>query len=55
MSRTDIVKAIAAGNAAGKADLPATACPYPRDSLLRSAWVRGYARARPVPKSGGSA
>jgi ribosome modulation factor len=54
MSRTLLVKAIAAGAAAGKAGKPVTACPFEGKSLLRSAWIRGYARARPVPQSGGS-
>ncbi|MFJ5883468.1 Rmf/CrpP fold protein [Kitasatospora cineracea] len=46
--RADIVRAVAAGIEAARDGRPATACPYPRGSLLRSAWVRGYARARPA-------
>jgi ribosome modulation factor len=54
MSRAEIARAITAGNAAGKAKQPVTQCPYPHGSLLRSAWVRGYARARPLSGSSGT-
>ncbi|MFE5030157.1 Rmf/CrpP fold protein [Streptomyces sp. NPDC056656] len=30
---------------------PVTVCPYLAGDLLRSAWVRGYAKARPLPSS----
>jgi hypothetical protein len=47
-TRQDITEALLAGaQAAQNGDEPTT-CPYPRDSLLRRAWIRGYARARPV-------
>ncbi|MEV7777807.1 Rmf/CrpP fold protein [Kitasatospora sp. NPDC088351] len=46
--RADIVRAVAAGRDAARGGQPITACPHPRDSLLRSAWVRGYAAARPL-------
>ncbi|MFI2315960.1 Rmf/CrpP fold protein [Streptomyces anulatus] len=36
--------------AGGRGDSP-TVCPYPRTSLLSGGWVRGYARARPLPLS----
>ncbi|WP_405565491.1 Rmf/CrpP fold protein [Streptomyces sp. NBC_01180] len=36
------------GATAGRRGDRPTTCPYPRDSLLRAAWIRGYARARPV-------
>ncbi|MFH8411435.1 Rmf/CrpP fold protein [Streptomyces sp. NPDC018019] len=32
--------------AAGRERQPVTVCPYPRGDLRRSAWVRGYAKAR---------
>lgn len=45
-TRHDIVSAIGAGRASGaRGDRP-TVCPYPRGSLLRTAWIRGYAGAR---------
>jgi ribosome modulation factor len=47
-AREDIARAIAEGNAAGKRGDLVKTCPYPRESLLRPAWIRGYARARPV-------
>ncbi|WP_406014331.1 hypothetical protein OG520_22170 [Streptomyces sp. NBC_00984] len=47
-TREDVTRAVGEGAEAGRrGDLP-TVCPYPRTSLLRSAWVRGYARARPL-------
>ncbi|MFZ3569272.1 Rmf/CrpP fold protein [Streptomyces sp. BH034] len=45
-AREDITRAITAGAEAGRRGDPPTVCPHPRSSLLRSAWVRGYARAR---------
>lgn len=45
-AREDVAQAIADGTAAGRRGDPPTACPHPRDSLLRTAWVRGYAPAR---------
>ncbi|MFD7121911.1 Rmf/CrpP fold protein [Streptomyces sp. NPDC059922] len=47
-AREDIVRATAEGRTAGKQGEPPTACPYPGTSTLRTAWIRGYARARPV-------
>ncbi|MCX5161878.1 hypothetical protein OOK39_21825 [Streptomyces sp. NBC_00264] len=47
-TRENIAQAIAAGAEAGaRGDRP-TACPYGAESLLRTAWIRGYARARPL-------
>ncbi|MGW2541089.1 Rmf/CrpP fold protein [Kitasatospora sp. NPDC001574] len=48
--RADVVRATRAGRDAARAGQPVTACPHPRDSLLRSAWVRGYAAARPITR-----
>lgn len=48
-SRADIVQAMQDGRRAGAAGDRPNACPYPADSLLRSAWLRGYAAARPLP------
>lgn len=45
-SREEIVRAVTAGRDAGLAGDAPTVCPYPRDSLLRTAWIRGYAPAR---------
>lgn len=47
-AREDITRAVGEGAEAGRRGDPPTACPYPRTSLLRGAWVRGYARARPL-------
>lgn len=47
-TREQITRAHSEGAAAGKAGEQPTACPYPRTSILRSAWIRGYARARPI-------
>lgn len=47
-AREDITRAITQGIAAGKGGFPVTTCPYGRTNLLRSAWIRGYARARPL-------
>jgi ribosome modulation factor len=48
-SRGDLVRAINAGAEAGRNGDPVTACPFPAGDLRRSAWVRGYANARPLP------
>ena len=46
-TREDIARAIAEGADAGtRGDRPTT-CPYGAESLLRRAWIRGYARTRP--------
>ncbi|MFE4328724.1 Rmf/CrpP fold protein [Streptomyces sp. NPDC056831] len=47
-TREDITRAVDEGAKAGRRGDPPTVCPYPRTSLLRGAWVRGYARARPL-------
>lgn len=47
-ARADMVQAIGEGAAAGRDRAPVTACPYPAGDLRRTAWVRGYARARPL-------
>ncbi|MGW5673944.1 Rmf/CrpP fold protein [Streptomyces sp. NPDC003860] len=47
-TREDIVKAVAAGRDAGERGARPTTCPYPTASLLRTAWIRGYASARPL-------
>ncbi|MFD7716184.1 Rmf/CrpP fold protein [Streptomyces sp. NPDC059814] len=47
--RGDLVRALRAGIDAGLATSPVSACPYPRGDLRRSAWVRGYAKARALP------
>ncbi|WP_308222568.1 Rmf/CrpP fold protein [Kitasatospora sp. A2-31] len=44
------MRAAAAGRDAARAGWPVTACPHPRESLLRPAWVRGYAAARPISR-----
>ncbi|MFJ1708565.1 Rmf/CrpP fold protein [Kitasatospora sp. NPDC088346] len=46
--RADAVRAAAAGRDAARARLPVTVCPHSCESLLRLAWVRGYATARPI-------
>jgi ribosome modulation factor len=47
-TREDIARAVTAGREAGqRGDLPTT-CPHPRTSTLRTAWIRGYAEARPL-------
>lgn len=40
--REDAVRAHQDGRAAAQVGRPVTDCPYPADSLLRLAWVRGY-------------
>ncbi|MGW7197228.1 Rmf/CrpP fold protein [Streptomyces chryseus] len=45
-TREDIVRAVAEGAEAGRTGQPPTACPYPRTSTLRTAWIKGYAPAR---------
>jgi ribosome modulation factor len=47
--REQIVKAVNEGAEAGRKGDPVTTCPYKRDDLRRSAWIRGYAKARPLP------
>ena len=50
-TREQITKATTEGKAAAEAGEQPTACPYPRTSILRGAWVRGFARARPITVS----
>ncbi|MGW8988712.1 Rmf/CrpP fold protein [Streptomyces zhihengii] len=47
-TREDIVRATLDGEDAARDGRPVTACPHPASSLLRTAWVRGYARGRPA-------
>ena len=47
-AREDITRAILAGNEAAKNGHPPTTCPHPRTSVLRAAWIRGYANVRPA-------
>ncbi|MFD4305054.1 Rmf/CrpP fold protein [Streptomyces albidoflavus] len=47
-TREDIVKATQEGRTAAEQGNAPTACPYPGTSTLRTAWIRGYARARPI-------
>ncbi|MFE7634468.1 Rmf/CrpP fold protein [Kitasatospora sp. NPDC057518] len=42
------MRAVASGRDAARSGQPITTCPHPRNSLLRSAWVRGYATAWPM-------
>jgi ribosome modulation factor len=56
--REDVARAITAGREAGDHDGQGdhvTPCPYPVTSLLRRAWFRGYAEARPLTEQGGDA
>ncbi|MGW3057692.1 Rmf/CrpP fold protein [Streptomyces goshikiensis] len=45
-TRADIVRAQQEGAEAGSRNDPATVCPYGRDSILRTMWIKGYAAAR---------
>jgi ribosome modulation factor len=47
--REEAVQALNAGHQAAIDGQPVTACPHPRGSILRTAWVRGYAQAAPRP------
>ncbi|MFE1770275.1 Rmf/CrpP fold protein [Streptomyces sp. NPDC059008] len=49
--REDAVRARHAGYVAARAGRPVTDCPHPADSLLRMAWVRGYATGRSSPST----
>ncbi|WP_257032531.1 Rmf/CrpP fold protein [Streptomyces sp. 1331.2] len=46
------MRAVTAGRDAARAGQPVTVCPHPRESLLRLAWVRGYAAVRSFVDSG---
>ncbi|MFJ9657610.1 Rmf/CrpP fold protein [Streptomyces griseoflavus] len=48
-SREQLVKALTEGAEAGRRVEDPTACPYERGDLRRTAWVRGYAKTRPLP------
>ncbi|MEV0553144.1 Rmf/CrpP fold protein [Streptomyces sp. NPDC050597] len=45
-TREDIARAIIEGRTAGEAGEEPRACPYPHTSILRTAWVKGYASGR---------
>lgn len=45
-TRAEIVRAQQQGDEAGRTGEPPTVCPYGRDSILRTAWIKGYAAAR---------
>ncbi|MET9555095.1 Rmf/CrpP fold protein [Streptomyces sp. NPDC006645] len=45
-TREEIAAAIIKGRTAGEAGEKPTACPYPSTSILRTAWIKGYAPAR---------
>lgn len=51
-TRAQIVEAVQAGREAGRRGDHVTACPHPRTSILRRAWVRGYAEERPATEQG---
>ncbi|KUF19583.1 Rmf/CrpP fold protein [Streptomyces silvensis] len=51
-TREDIVTAVTAGREAGKRGDALTTCPYPITSVLRTAWIRGYAERRPLASQG---
>ncbi|MER7235869.1 Rmf/CrpP fold protein [Streptomyces olivaceus] len=44
------MRALLDGIDTGRESAPVTSCPYPRGDLRRSAWLRGYAQARPFTK-----
>jgi len=50
--REALVRALGEGAAAGREGARVTSCPYPAGDLRRSAWLRGYAKARPLPDVG---
>ncbi|WP_445396451.1 Rmf/CrpP fold protein [Streptomyces sp. LE64] len=47
-TRADIATAVQEGRAAARRADPVTTCPHPATSVLRTAWIRGYAAARPA-------
>ncbi|MFM9613907.1 Rmf/CrpP fold protein [Streptomyces niveiscabiei] len=47
-TREDVVRAVQEGIEAGRRGDDVRTCPYPGDSLLRTAWIKGYARERPA-------
>lgn len=50
-TREEIAEAILKGREAGEAGEKPTVCPYPSTSILRTAWVQGYAPARRARES----
>ncbi|MGW0626076.1 Rmf/CrpP fold protein [Streptomyces sp. NPDC002758] len=44
-TREEIARAVIEGTEAGRRDDPATVCPY--RGILRTAWIKGYARTAP--------
>lgn len=47
-TREDIVRAVRQGIEAGRRGDDPRTCPYPGTSLLRTAWIKGYASERPA-------
>ncbi|MFE9645311.1 Rmf/CrpP fold protein [Streptomyces sp. NPDC006365] len=47
--REQVVKALNEGAEAGRRGDRPSACPYKPADLRRSAWLRGYAKTRPLP------
>lgn len=45
-AREDIIRAVIQGAEAGRRGNRVTTCPHPAESLLRTAWLKGYARGR---------
>lgn len=45
-TRAQIVEAHQKGSKAGGRNDPPTVCPYGRDDILRTAWIKGYAAGR---------
>ncbi|MFE7017565.1 Rmf/CrpP fold protein [Streptomyces sp. NPDC057651] len=54
-AREFIVRAVLEGTEAGRRGDPPTVCPYEHGSLLRTAWIKGYARTAPSPSKGDDA
>ena len=50
-TREDITRALTEGAEAGRRGDEPTTCPYPRTSTLRTAWIKGDTRARPLPRA----
>ncbi|WP_328846126.1 Rmf/CrpP fold protein [Streptomyces sp. NBC_00258] len=48
--REQLVRALGEGAEAGRRGDRPTACPYEAGDLRRSAWIRGYAKNRPLPE-----
>lgn len=46
--REQLTRALNEGAEAGRRGDRPTTCPYKADDLRRSAWIRGYARKRPL-------